>query len=61
MEHNWVIDRDYGDKPQNLYFCICSKCNIEGWESKTDGYVYIILYEYVDLSCEECIIKNIIE
>ena len=62
MEHNWILDITYDPlmNPDDIIFRKCSRCNIQGFKSKSNG-VIIIHLEDLKLSCEEIIIKNILE
>jgi len=62
MEHEWILDENFGNEIQNTNFIICKKCKIRGWRIKDENFTYMIDDpENDNLSCEEIIIKNIIE
>lgn len=69
MDHNWIFYKnknDYGD--EKSYYC--SNCNMKifTWTMKTGNGSKLATvtdinttFEYGDFTCEEYIIKNIIE
>ena len=48
---------------QHIEYYFCTKCGMEygKWDSDTIENSWIVLKKYVGLTCEEIIIKNIIE
>jgi hypothetical protein len=62
MEHNWILDIKYNPdlNPSDDVFYICHECEVQGFKGRS-GKIYVIHIEDYNLSCEELIIKNIIE
>jgi hypothetical protein len=62
MEHNWILDRTYNpdQDPFDDLFYICSECKVEAFKG-ISGEITVIHIEDINLTCDEKIIKNIIE
>ena len=56
-EINWYVNRVQTDLP--IYFIICEKCNMHG--IIRFGYLILTNDKLANLSCEEYMIKSIIE
>lgn len=67
MKHDWILDVSFYYEASK-YDCIddeksyiCKNCGISGFQNAYDGEVEVMFINDMFLSCEEIIIKNIIE
>ena len=60
--HDWSIDNNKIWEIENYANSYhCHRCNIQGISFIDDGEIHILWHKDINLTCEEIIIKNIIE
>lgn len=62
INHEWIVDNTFEKCGfyENMYFC--KKCKIQGVKfTADDNIIHIYWHKDKNLTCEEIIIKNILE